>query len=428
MAEKYLRFITDIFRKPLLKRRIKIKVYKDMISALNIRDVTRNDILTTLKAFLAHEDWISSKSEREHKIFDIANQYNVLLKNQGGEVYEIYRHELLYHVMNALGYGDIYLDLWNTFEGAYNNNLAETEQFCNNDNIDNDSFVQRTNAWIKLIAIVDSEIKKEDKVRFFLDSYKDYYEINNTYFRLAQLWGLKINGKYTINPFSKEYYYGKNHLSKGRVINQYFPNTFLDTSLHDKLLFAYDVKLRNMCGHNSYEVVGNGQIIRSLKERYEISYDNLLRKMNILIHLNNALYWIILRYVYYSRLKDFADRGVVAFGFANGNLNTVFLFQLVIFEEYDYSKKWLDKISFELKENRVYVYVSENKYPVIIPYSRKFSKWYKIIKGRECPAVIFPIMPPLGVSNRLIEMDGFKYEILGDIKIKFVKIEENANL
>lgn len=428
MIGKYLKFITDVFRKAVLKKMVNARVHKDMISALNIRDVTQDDVLTTLSAFFSHEDWVSSKSRRGHTIFDMAKQYEILLNNQGGEVYEIYRHELLFYIVNALGYGDIYSDLWNIFESVYATSPMELEKFCKGNDSNNHQFIQRTNAWSKLMISKEAKVTKDEKVRLILDNYKDYYEIENTYIKLAQLWELAQKGIFIEKPFPKKYYYGKEHLSKGRLINQYFPDIFPGTLLHDKLLFAYDVKLRNMCGHNSYEIVENGQLIKSLKGIYEIGYDNLLRKMNILIHINNALYWIILRHVYYSRLKDFADRGVVAFGFANGNLNTVFLFQLVMFEEHDYSKEWLDKIEFELKKNRVYVYVSKNQYPVIIPYSREFSKWYKVIKGRECPAVIFPIIPPLGISGRFIEMDGFKYEILGDIKIKFVTIEDNASL
>ncbi|MFA5780583.1 MAG: hypothetical protein WC947_10680 [Elusimicrobiota bacterium] len=404
----------------VISKRLKIKVYKNLEEIFTPEIISEQDIAKTIIDIYTWENWINGGCKESPELTNLSKQYNLLFKNQTPEVYNIYRQEMFLKAMNSIGYGLIYNTIWDIFYQIKKQTPDELEKYISFQKIDENGITQRSNNWRKMKEL--QKIERGKNIPFYIDNYKDYFEIDQIYYRLAQLNELINKKKFAPNPFDKTCFDKNNRLLKGRVVNEIFPQFFAGTKINSVLKETYNVKLRNMSGHNDYKINESRKFIESLVNGYEISFEEIMLKLNHIIHINNALWWVLSRNEYYDNLKNYADRGCIAFGYANGKLPVAFIIQLEVFENIDYDKKWLNNITFEYKDQKVFVFVSENRYPIIIPENPYFNDWYNLLKGKECSCVILPVLLPLGVSGKGCKIDDILYELTRDMKIKIIKI------
>ncbi|MCO4099739.1 MAG: hypothetical protein HEQ38_10130 [Gemmatimonas sp.] len=218
-----------------------------------------------------------------------------------------------------------------------------------------------------------------------LGAYVRKYEVERPLRVLVWLRDLYETG--TRDPSLRRFRDKSGRLKKGMMVT-HISSGFKDfPALRSLLVHAYSSRLRNLVGHNDYQI--RDDVLAALDGTWACTASEVFGRFQALSAAHNALVW--LSSIAHQDTTELAARGVLGIGWIPDVTNPrLLVLQLAAFRQFDPTAEWLTAVSVTVNDNRVATIVSG---------------------ARERTGPLLPELRP--VLTRLAKVGGVACEVVG---------------
>ncbi|MGO1520220.1 MAG: hypothetical protein ACTHZ7_14525 [Sphingobacterium sp.] len=241
--------------------------------------------------------------------------------------------------------------------------------------------------------------------------YQQYYEIEILFLVLYSF--ITLNESDTIETDLNNFRDRSGKLRKGVLIDNLKSKLRPYPLTHKLFETAYNSKIRNIIGHNSYKIVEDA--IESLDDStIKLSKDEVFKAIYSIQSLNNNL---LNYFSSKSTLNDnLQNEGILgmAFGF-EGELPVLSIFQLSCFYHLG-DFQWAEKIIFSIRHNQLETNFGFQS-PMIGPYSKELEQiWFNPLRERKKLRIYLTPIVPRNEEVDFITLDVGDFVITEDVK------------
>ena len=182
---------------------------------------------------------------------------------------------------------------------------------------------------------------------------------------------------------------------------------------------AYNTKLRNTIGHNSYRISNN--TVESLDGKIKVNQNEFYESLYNLQKLNNFLIYSFSTIS--VNINQIKDCGILSIGFAfEDKIPVLAIHQLDCFFYIDTVKEWLRIVRFDICGDELKTNL-DSKTPLKGIYNDELKIWFSALEKEEFLKVRFqPIEPHTDEKAECIEIDCGVFQVCDDFfenKIKY---------
>lgn len=339
--------------------------------------------LDLVNKFAMHEEWIQ-KGCSSDDIPDSTILGYFALASQNGDAYGLFRRSMLPYLSEARGNQSLFRELCQCITDCEEKYPEDMTQFWMAHNAPSEKFKGQ---WNNLF----DRFENTDLTHENCFKYQQKYEIEYPLVVFTQLRQL-CSG----NGFDEDldrFRDAKRKLKKGVMANYIVDGFNSYPKVKEMLTTAYDSKLRNIIGHNTYIISDDN--ISSLEENYNISMTQFWQKYIKLQEVQNAILWLLSKPQ--NTNHELSKYGVASIGFdldgIDSDFPSMYIFQINPFRHIDINAKWLEMIQFSI-ENRTLITTLSNVDKHCGYITDKLN--LLLIKIREVGQIrvnIIPIMP-----------------------------------
>ncbi|WP_158963703.1 hypothetical protein [Myroides fluvii] len=266
-----------------------------------------------------------------------------------------------------------------------------------------------------------SQLPNSDLSQNICFLYQQYFEIEILFWVLYSF--LYLNDKNVIETDLINFKDRKGKLKKGVLIDN-LKTKLAPYSLVSKLFnTAYNVKIRNIIGHNNYKIVGD--IVISLDDdTIRVSKDEILKAIYSIQSLNNYL----LNYFSNKSISNdnLENEGVLGISFSlEDDLPVLSVFQLSCFYFLG-DLKWGKKVVFNINKNQVKTIFGINNSMTGVYSSELEQLWFNHLRNEKTLKVYLTPIVPRNEEKDFIDLDIGEFVVMNNDE-KIINLEYEIN-